>query len=206
MDNLIGKAAPDFRAPAVLKDGSIDENFSLAGYLDGSYGVLMFYPLDFTFVCPSEIIALDRRAEAFASRDTRLVAVSIDSQFTHFAWRNTAVNNGGIGPVTFPLVSDVSKNIIKSFGVMAVNGEGHQDAVALRATFVIDRSLTVRQATINDLPLGRNIEETLRLVDALQFHEKHGEVCPAGWKDGDPGMQPTADGVASYLTAHGDSL
>ncbi len=206
MDNLIGRAAPDFRAPAVLEDGEIDENFSFSEYLNGSYGILMFYPLDFTFVCPSEIIALDRRTDAFTSRNTRLVAVSIDSQFTHHAWRNTPLNKGGIGPVTFPLVSDVSKSIVRSFGVMAVNGEGHQDAVALRATFLIDRSFVVRQATINDLPLGRNIEETLRLVDALQFHEQHGEVCPAGWKDGDPGMQPTADGVASYLSAHAGSL
>ncbi|MBH64128.1 MAG: alkyl hydroperoxide reductase [Alphaproteobacteria bacterium] len=200
MDNLIGKAAPDFRAPAVLEDGMIDENFSLSGYLDGAYGVLMFYPLDFTFVCPSEIIALDRRADAFASRDARLAAVSIDSQFTHHAWRSTPISEGGIGQVRFPLVADITKSIARSYGVL------HEDAVALRATFLIDGDLVIRHATINDLPLGRNVEETLRMVDALRFHEEHGEVCPAGWQDGDPGMQPTTEGVASYLSAHAESL
>jgi peroxiredoxin (alkyl hydroperoxide reductase subunit C) len=199
-ETLIGKAAPDFRAAAVLGDGSIAERFSLAEYLDGAYGVVFFYPLDFTFVCPSEIIAFDRKLAAFEARGARVVAISIDSQFTHFAWRSTPTTKGGIGPIRFPMVADLTKSITRAYGLL------HEDAVALRGTFVTDRKRIVRHITVNDLPLGRNVDETLRMLDALRFHEENGEVCPAGWVHGRSGMDATPDGVARYLQTHADAL
>lgn len=200
MSVLVGRPAPDFTAAAVMADGSINENFSLSE-LRGKYVVLFFWPLDFTFVCPSEIIAHDHRVEAFKKRGVDVVGVSIDSQFTHFAWRNTPVDQGGIGPVQFPIVADVKHEIQDAYGI------GHPEAgVAMRASFLIDKNGIVQHQVVNNLPLGRNVDEMVRLVDALQFTEEHGEVCPAGWKAGDAGMKPTAEGVANYLAEHSSEL
>ncbi|AXQ29059.1 peroxiredoxin [Solimonas sp. K1W22B-7] len=199
MSVLVNRPAPDFKAQAVLGDGSISE-IKLSDYKGKKYVVLFFWPLDFTFVCPSEIIAHEHRRKAFEERGVQLIGVSIDSQFTHFAWRDTPVNKGGIGPVGFPMVADVQHEIVRAYGVE------HQDGVAFRATFLIDKDGIVQHQQVNNLPLGREVDEILRLVDALQFTEKHGEVCPAGWKKGDEGMKPTAEGVASYLTKHAAAL
>jgi peroxiredoxin (alkyl hydroperoxide reductase subunit C) len=194
MSKLIGKNAPDFTAPAVMPDNTINPEFSL-GDLKGKYVVLFFYPLDFTFVCPTEIIAFDKKLAEFKELGAEVVGVSVDSQFTHFAWKNTAVENGGIGNVQYPLVADLTKQISEDFGVL-VEGAG----VAYRGTFLIDKDGIVKHAVINDLGLGRNIDETLRMVEALQHLEKHGEVCPANWKGGDEAMKPTTEGVADYLS------
>ncbi len=199
MSVLVTKEAPDFTAAAVLPDGSIKEDFKLSD-LRGKYVVLFFYPLDFTFVCPTEIIAHDKRLDEFKKRDVEVVAVSIDSQFSHFSWRNTPVNKGGIGPVQFPMVADVNHEITRAYGVE------HPASIALRASFLIDKDGNVRHQVVNDLPLGRNVDEMLRVVDALQFHEKNGEVCPAGWQKGEDGMKATADGVADYLSSHSEEL
>jgi len=197
---LVGRKAPDFTAAAVLPDGSIDEAFNLGKWLDGSYGVVFFWPLDFTFVCPSEILAYNARVDALAERGAKLVGVSIDSQFAHHAWRETPVERGGLGKVDFPLVADVTKTISRDYGVLTGG------AVALRGTFVIDRDGVVRQQLVNDLPLGRDADEAVRILDALQFHEEHGEVCPAGWRKGAAGMKPDAAGVAAYLRDHAHAL
>ena len=200
MSVLVGRPAPDFTAAAVMPDGSMNENFKLSD-LKGKHVVLFFYPLDFTFVCPSEIIAHDHRVAEFEKRGVQVVAVSIDSQFTHYAWRETPVNKGGIGPVKFPMVADVKHEIQEAYDV------AHPEAgVALRGSFLIDKDGVVQSQQVNNLPLGRNVDEMLRLVDALQFTEEHGEVCPAGWNKGDDGMKPDADGVASYLANHADDL
>lgn len=200
MSVLVGRQAPDFNTAAVLGDGTITENFKLSD-LRGKYTVLFFWPLDFTFVCPSEIIAHENRRGAFEERDVQLVGVSIDSQFTHFAWRNTPVDKGGIGEVGFPMVADVQHEICRAYGV-----EHPQDGVAFRASFLIDKEGVVRHQTVNDLPLGRNVDDMIRVIDALQFHEKHGEVCPAGWQKGQEGMKADADGVADYLSKNASSL
>jgi len=199
MSVLIAKEAPDFTAPAVMPSGIIEEQFKLSD-LRGKYVVLFFWPLDFTFVCPTEIIAHDRRMAQFKERNVEVVGVSIDSQFTHFAWRNTAVNDGGIGAVQFPMVADITHEITKAYGVE------HPDGVALRASFLIDRNGVIQHQVVNNLPLGRNVDEMLRMVDALQFSEEYGEVCPAGWQKGEEGMQPTAEGVASYLSKKSGKL
>ena len=199
MSVLVTKEAPDFTAAAVLPDCSIKEDFKLSD-LRGKYVVLFFYPLDFTFVCQTEIIAHDKRLDEFKKRKVEVVAVSIDSQFSHYAWRNTPVNKGGIGEVQFPIVADVNHEITRAYGVE------HPASIALRASFLIDKDGNVRHQVVNDLPLGRNVDEMLRVVDALQFHEKHGEVCPAGWQKGEDGMKPTADGVADYLSSHSEEL
>ena len=199
MSILVTQKAPDFTAPAVMPDGSITENFKLSD-LRGRYVVLFFWPLDFTFVCPTEIIAHDRRVAQFRERGVEVVGVSIDSQFTHFAWRNTPVKEGGIGPVQFPIVADIKHDITRAYGIE------HPDGVALRASFLIDKNGVVQHQVVNNLPLGRDVEEMLRVVDALKFTEEHGEVCPAGWHKGDAGMKPTAEGVASYLAKHEKKL
>ncbi len=198
---LVGRRAPDFTAPAVMPDNTIEDSFHLFSHLDGAYGVVFFWPLDFTFVCPSEILAFDHRRAALEERDTRLIGVSIDSQFTHLAWKNTPPGEGGLGPVSFPMVADLTKSIAESYGVLLPDA-----GVALRGSFLIDRDGVVRHQVINDLPLGRNVDDMIRMVDALQFHEENGEVCPAGWTKGDAGMKATPDGVASYLAAHADRL
>jgi len=200
MSVLVGKQAPDFTAAAVMADGSINENFSLSDY-NGKYVVLFFYPLDFTFVCPSELIAFDHRIKEFEDRGVQVIGCSIDSQFTHSAWRNTAVDAGGIGEVAYPLVADIKHEICQAYDV-----EFADAGVAFRGSFLIDKNGTVMHQVVNHLPLGRNIDEMLRMIDALQFHEEHGEVCPAGWNKGDKGMVADADGVASYLASEADKL
>lgn len=200
MTVLVAKQAPEFTAPAVMPDGSINDNFSLAE-LRGKYVVLFFWPLDFTFVCPSEIIAHDNRMARFKELGVEVVGVSIDSQFTHFAWRNTPVDKGGIGAVGFPIVADVKHAICQAYGI-----EHPQAGVALRASFLIDRNGVVQHQVVNNLPLGRNVDEMVRLVEALQFTEEHGEVCPAGWQKGKSGMKPDAQGVAEYLAHHAQEL
>lgn len=199
MSVLVARPAPDFDAPAVMPDGTIEEHFKLSD-LRGKYVVLFFYPLDFTFVCPTEIIAHDRRMAAFRDQGVEVVGVSIDSQFTHFAYRNTAVEEGGIGSIGFPLVADIRHDITRAFGVE------HPDGVAMRASFLIDREGVVQHQVVNNLPLGRNVDEMLRMVEALKFFEENGEVCPAGWNKGDSGMKPTAEGVADYLSSKAEGL
>ena len=191
---LVTEQAPDFKAQAVMPDNSFKE-VALSEYR-GKYVVLFFYPLDFTFVCPSEILAFDRKVEEFKARDCEILGVSVDSHYSHFAWRNTPVKEGGIGQIKFPLIADLNKKISLDYGVL-FNGE-----VALRGLFLIDKEGIVRHQVVNDLPLGRSVDEALRMVDALQFHEKYGEVCPANWKPGEEGMTPTAEGVATYLAKH----
>ena len=188
----ICSTAPNFKAAAVMPNGEINENFQLSDY-SGKYILLFFYPLDFTFVCPSEIIAHHNRIKAFEERQTQVIGISIDSQFTHHAWRNTPRESGGIGPIAFPLVADINHEILNAYGI------SHPDGVALRATFLIDQSGIIQHSTVNNLPLGRNVDEALRLIDALQFSEKYGEVCPAGWEKGDEGMKATKEGVSEYL-------
>ena len=195
MSFLVTKDAPDFKATAVLADGSFDEQFSLSA-LRGKYVVLFFYPLDFTFVCPSEILAFDKKLAEFEERNCAVVGVSVDSPYTHAAWRRTTVADGGIGEICFPLVSDMSRNIARSYGILL------DEEVALRGLFLIDREGVVRHAVVNDLPLGRNVDEAVRMVDALRFHEERGEVCPANWKKGGEGMKPTTAGVIDYLSKY----
>lgn len=201
MTVLVGRQAPDFTAAAVDKSGQIVENMNLTETRAGRYAALVFYPLDFTFVCPSELIALDKRCAKLESLGVEVFAVSIDSQFTHNAWRNTAVNEGGIGPVRYHMVADIDHSIVKAYGI-----EHPQASVAFRGTFLIDRSGMVRHQVVNDLPLGRNMDELVRMVEALEFHETHGEVCPAGWNKGDSGMKADTSGVADYLAKHSESL
>ncbi len=200
MSVLVGKQAPDFTVAAVLGTGEIVEDFNLASAIKGKYGLVFFYPLDFTFVCPSELIALDHRIPDFQARNVEVIGVSIDSEFTHNAWRNTAVNAGGIGPVKYTLAADVKHEVCKAYDVEAEAG------VAYRGAFLIDLQGVVRAQIVNDLPLGRSMDELLRLVDALQFTEEHGEVCPANWKKGDKGMTASPEGVASYLSENASSL
>ncbi len=197
---LVGKAAPDFTAAAVLGSGEIVGDFNLANTIKGKKAVVFFYPLDFTFVCPSELLAFDSRAEEFAKRGVEVIGVSIDSEWTHNAWRNTAVNDGGIGAVKYTLVADTKQEICKAYDVQSDGG------MAYRGSFLIDEDGLVRHQVVNDLPLGRNVDEMLRMVDALAFHQAHGEVCPAGWKEGDAGMTASPEGVAAYLSSSADKL
>ena len=202
---LVSNSAPAFTATAVMPDGSFGE-VSLSDY-KGKKVVLFFYPLDFTFVCPTELLAFDHRIPEFEKRGVQVIGVSIDSQFSHHAWRETAVDNGGIGPVKYPLVADLNKSIARSYDVLLGRDEnGNGGAVALRGSFLIDEEGIIQHAVVNNLPLGRNVDEMIRMVDALAFHQKNGEVCPAGWKDGDKGMTPSTEGVASYLSENADNL
>jgi peroxiredoxin (alkyl hydroperoxide reductase subunit C) len=193
MTSLVTRPAPDFTATAVLGDDTFDEAFTLSA-LRGKYVILFFYPLDFTFVCPTEILAFDEALDEFRSRNVEVVGVSVDSHYSHLAWKHTPVDDGGIGPIRFPLVSDLKKEISRSYEVL------YNDEVALRGLFLIDREGVIRHAVINDLPLGRNVSEALRMVDALRFHEEKGEVCPANWSEGDAGMEESHDGVVDYLS------
>lgn len=201
MSILVGKKAPDFTAPAVLGSGEITSQFNLHQTIQGKYGILFFYPLDFTFVCPSELIALNNRHDEFVKRDTVVMGISIDSQFTHNAWRNTPVEKGGIGALSYPLIADVNHHICQAYGV-----EHPTAHVALRGAFIIDKNGIIRSQIVNDLPLGRNMDELLRLIDALDFHEKHGEVCPANWSQGKTGIKPTVQGIATYLAKEAAGL
>lgn len=194
LTTLVTQQAPDFTAEAVMPDNTFG-NITLSGF-KGKYVLLFFYPLDFTFVCPSEILAFDKRVNEFKAKNCEVIGVSVDSKFTHLAWKNTPVENGGIGNIQYPLVQDLNKEIAKSYGIL-LNG-----SVALRGLFLIDPTGTVRHCIINDLPLGRSVVEALRMVDAVQFSDTHGEVCPANWQEGEEAMKPTAEGVASYLAKH----
>ena len=191
---LVTKEAPDFTAQAVMPDGSFAE-LTLSSYR-GKYVVLFFYPLDFTFVCPTEIIAFDRAIKKFEEKSAQVIGVSVDSHFTHLAWKTTPREQGGIGPIQYPLVADLNKSISGDYGVLLDAG------IALRGLFLIDREGIVRHALVNDLPLGRNVDEALRVLEALQFTEEYGEVCPANWREGEEAMKPTAEGVAGYLAKH----
>ena len=201
MSVLVGREAPDFTAPAVLGNGKIVDSYNFKRETNEKYAVIFFYPLDFTFVCPSELIAFDHRLEEFKKRNVEVIGVSIDSHFTHNAWRNTPINEGGIGQVGYTLVADMTHNICKAYDVETPDG-----AVAFRGSFLIDTKGIVRHQVVNDLPLGRNVDEMIRMVDALQFTEEHGEVCPAGWKQGDKAMKADPKGVADYLASEADKL
>lgn len=194
MSALVTKEAPDFTAQAVMPDNSFAE-LTLSSYR-GKYVVLFFYPLDFTFVCPSEIIAFDKALAKFEEKNARVIGVSVDSHFTHLAWKSTPRARGGIGPIRYPLVADLNKSISRDYGVLL------DDGIALRGLFLIDKEGIIRHALVNDLPLGRNVDEALRVLDALQFTEEYGEVCPANWREGEEAMKPTAEGVAEYLAKH----
>ena len=200
MSVLVGKKAPDFTAAAVMPNNEINDKFNFSQYIKGKITVIFFWPLDFTFVCPSEIIAFNNRLGEFKARGVEVIGVSVDSHFTHLAWKNTEINNGGIGQVQYPLVADLTKQIAADYDVLTGN------SVALRGTFLIDQDGIVRHQLVNDLPLGRNIDEAIRMVDALKFFQENGEVCPAGWNKGKEGMKPNAKGVAKYLAGNAGSL
>ncbi|MDH5433547.1 MAG: peroxiredoxin C [Gammaproteobacteria bacterium] len=201
MGVLVGREAPDFTASAVLGNGEIVDGFNLKETIKGKKAVIFFYPLDFTFVCPSELIAFDHRLKDFQERGVEVIGISIDSKFSHNAWRNTPINEGGIGPVGYTLVADIKHEICRAYDV-----EHPTDGVAFRGSFLIDEDGKVRHQVVNDLPLGRNVDEMLRMIDALQFNQDHGEVCPAGWNKGDKGMTASPEGVAKYLAEEADKL
>jgi peroxiredoxin (alkyl hydroperoxide reductase subunit C) len=201
MTVLVGRNAPDFTAPAVLADGKIVDEFTFSEVTNNKYAVLFFYPSDFTFVCPSELLALDHRISKFRERDVEVIGISVDSHFIHNAWRKTEIVNGGIGAVNFPLIADMNHKICRAYDVETPDGN-----VAYRGSFLIDKGGIVRHQVVNDLPLGRDIDEMIRMVDSLLFHEEYGDVCPAGWNVGDSGMKATPDGVAEYLEEHANEL
>ncbi|AIN47515.1 peroxiredoxin C [Candidatus Palibaumannia cicadellinicola] len=194
---LVTREAPDFTAAAVLGSGKIVNNFNLKSYIQGKPAIVFFWPMDFTFVCPSELIAFDKRYADFQKRGVNIIGVSLDSEFVHNAWRLVETNKGGISKVQYPMVADIKREIIKAYGI-----EHPYAGVALRGSFLIDKEGIVRHQVVNDLPLGRNIDEIIRMVDALQFHEEHGEVCPAQWQKGEDGMKASPEGVAQYLSKH----
>jgi len=199
MSVLVARQAPDFTAPAVMPDNKINPSLKLSDYR-GKHVVLFFWPMDFTFVCPTEIIAHDRRIEAFEKRDIQVLGVSIDSQYTHLAWKKTARDRGGIGSVRFPIIADIDHKITRSYGIE------HPDGVALRASFLIDREGIVQVEMINNLDLGRNIDEIIRLADALIYTQKHGKVCPAGWEEGKEAMEANPEGVEVFLSGFAEEL
>lgn len=198
---LVGKPAPDFTATAVMPDGAFKSDFKLSEFKGKKSVVLFFYPLDFTFVCPTELIAFDHRLAEFEKRGVQVVGCSVDSHFSHLQWRNTPVDQGGIGPVKYPLVADLTKNIARDYDVLL-----EAAGVALRGSFLIDKNGLVQHQVVNNLPLGRNIDEMLRMVDALKFFEQHGEVCPAGWSEGKKGMKANTDGMKAYLKENAKAL
>jgi peroxiredoxin (alkyl hydroperoxide reductase subunit C) len=207
MSVLVGKNAPDFTTQAVLSDNTIVDDYNFNAVREGKYGVVFFYPLDFTFVCPSELIAMDHRMDTLTELGVEVVGVSIDSHHTHFAWRNTAINDGGVGQLKYTLAADMDHSIAQAYGIQSDGGDSYYPAgTAMRATFVIDQKGIVRHQMVNDEPLGRNMDEVVRIVEALQFFEKNGQVCAAGWQKGDAGMVNTAEGVASYLKENADNL
>jgi peroxiredoxin 2/4 len=205
---LVGKKAPSFNAPAVINGGEIVENFSLEQYLGKKYVVFFFYPADFTFVCPTELLAFQEKIRDFESRNVAVVACSVDSQYSHWKWLQTELNQGGIKSVRYPIVSDLSKTISENYDVLAGNYDYSDNGdiffsgtpMAYRGLFLIDRNGIVRHQTVNDMPLGRSITETLRMVDALQYYEENGEVCPADWSKGKKAMKATHEGVSEYLS------
>lgn len=197
---FVGKVAPDFTAKAIMGDNSINHEFNLRHYVRGHRCVLFFYPLDFTFVCPSEIIAFDNRLNEFASRNTKVVAVSVDSHFSHLAWKNMPYNKGGVGNIKIPMIADISKEISKAYNVLC--DDGH----SLRGTFLIDDHFVLRHILINDLAIGRNVDETLRIIDAHEYHTINGEVCPAGWQKGDAGIKESQEGISDFLASNAEKL
>ncbi|UDG80632.1 Alkyl hydroperoxide reductase C [Candidatus Hartigia pinicola] len=198
---LVTRHAPDFTASAVLSNGEIVDNFNFKNYLHGQPGVIFFWPMNFTFVCPSELIAFNHRYKEFKKRNVKIVGVSLDSQFVHNAWRNTPIDHGGISVVQYPMVADIKREIIKSYGI-----EHPELGVALRASFLIDKTGIIRHQVVNDLPLGRNIDEMLRMVDALQFYEEYGDVCPAQWEKGKEAINASPQGIAKFLTKNAATL
>ena len=198
---LVTRQAPDFTAAAVMGNGEIVDNFNLKKHLNGRPAVIFFWPMDFTFVCPSELIAFDHRYEEFKKRGVEVIGVSMDSEFVHNAWRNTAIDDGGIGPVQYPMIADIKHDIMRAYGV-----EFPEAGVALRGSFLVDKNGVVRHQVVNALPLGRNVDEMLRMVDALQFHEEHGDVCPAQWEKGQEGMNASPKGVADFLKKNSGKL
>ncbi|WWO97842.1 MAG: peroxiredoxin C [Candidatus Dasytiphilus stammeri] len=198
---LVSQQAPDFTASAILGNGEIVDNFNFKEYINGCVCVLFFWPMDFTFVCPSELIAFDKRYSKFQNRNVKVLGVSIDTVFVHKAWRQTPINRGGIGQVKYPMVADVKREIQKKYGI-----EHPEVGVAQRGSFLIDKKGIIRHIVVNDLPLGRNIDEMLRMIDALQFYEEHGEVCPAQWQLGKPGMKASTEGVIDFLGENFDKL
>jgi len=209
MSVLVGKRAPLFEADAVINGGEFVEKFSLAQFIGKKYVVFFFYPLDFTFVCPTEILAFQKKLSEFEKRNTVVVGCSVDSKFSHYAWLNTQINDGGIKGVKFPLVSDLSKTISENFEVLAGEYDYDEDdqeivfngePVAYRRLFIIDKQGIIRHQLINDLPLGRNVDEVLRMIDAWQFYEEFDEVCPANWKKGETGIKETHKGISEYLS------
>ena len=213
---LVTKQAPDFKCTAIMPDNSF-KDISLADY-KGKKVVLFFYPLDFTFVCPTELIAFDKRLNEFKDRNTEIIGCSVDSKWSHYAWKNTDVNNGGIGNVAYPIIADIDKSVARAYDVLVgsepatvLTNDDEIDTtigggVTMRGSFLIDEEGVIRHAVLNDLPLGRNIDEMLRMIDALAHHQKHGEVCPAGWKEGNDAMAESPDGVSKYLSDHSTNL
>ncbi|VFP84153.1 Alkyl hydroperoxide reductase C [Candidatus Erwinia haradaeae] len=198
---LVTRLAPDFTAPAVLGNGEIIERFNFKEYTIDKMSVVFFWPMDFTFVCPSELIAFDKRYIEFQKRGVEVIGVSFDSAFVHNAWRKTPINAGGIGNVQYVMVADIKREVQQSWGI-----EHAESGVALRASFLIDKCGVVRHQVVNDLPLGRNVDELLRMVDALQFHETNGEVCPAQWRKGMDGIEASSEGISKYLSQNQDKL
>ncbi|MBT5722103.1 MAG: peroxiredoxin [Candidatus Marinimicrobia bacterium] len=207
MSVLVGKKAPDFTTQAVLADNSIVGDYNFTETRNGKYAVVFFYPLDFTFVCPSELIAMDHRMDKLTELGVEVVGVSIDSHHSHYAWKNTAINDGGVGKLRYTLAADMDHSIAQAYGIQSDGGDSYYPAgTAMRANFVIDQKGIVRHQVVNDEPLGRNMDEVVRIVEALQFFEKNGQVCAAGWQKGDAGMVNTAEGVAAYLTENAENL
>ena len=207
MTVLVGRRAPDFTTQAVLESGAVVEDFNFHQTIEGKYGILFFYPMDFTFVCPSEILAFANRTETLKSLGCEVVGISIDSQHTHYAWRSTPVEKGGIGEVPFALAADMTREISTAYGILAESEDSYYPkGVSMRATFIIDQKGIVRHQVVNDEPFGRNMDDIVRTVEAIQFFEAHGQVCPAGWQKGESGMTNTPDGVAAYLGDNADKL
>lgn len=198
--SLVGNPVINFTASAVMADNQIDDRFNLVEYLEGSYGLIFFYPADFSFVCPTEIVAHDNKMKDFQERNVKVLGISVDSKYVHLAWKNTPVEKGGVGNLQFPLIADINRNISRSYRVLT------QEGVALRASFLVDKDGIIRHISINDTAIGRSVDETLRVIDALQFTEKHGEMCPANWKKGDEGITASLDGVAEYMTKNSEKL
>jgi len=200
MKAFVGKEAPNFQSKAIMPDNEIEFEFDLRGYANGAKVVLFFYPLDFTFVCPSEIIAFHNRLGEFASTNTKVVAVSVDSHFSHLAWKHMPHSKGGIGNVQFPIVSDLNKYVSSVYNVL------NDDGISMRGTFIIDENFILRHMHVNDLPLGRNVDEVIRIISAIDHHNEYGEVCPAGWDKGKEAMTASSEGVADYLASNAEKL
>ncbi|MGD9649575.1 MAG: peroxiredoxin [Dongiaceae bacterium] len=200
MTLLVGKPAPNFTALALMPDNSVNTEFNLDQYITGKVGVLFFYALNFSYVCPTEIIALNNRMAEFQARGAHVVGVSVDSHLSHIWWKNLPVARGGIGQIQFPLVSDLTRRVAQGYDVLV------NDSLCLRATFIIDKIGVVRYQAVHDLPIGRNIDEILRTIDALQHHEQTGYVCPANWSKGKEAVKPDVDGLAQFMNKNAGSL